>query len=68
MYKKVLFATDFDEVGVLAAHKAKKIADENGLVESLEGEGPRRQAESGGWRAHGGAVSRIAWVGCEHRD
>ncbi|MGC1181677.1 universal stress protein [Legionella sp.] len=29
MYKKVLFATDFDEVGVLAAHKAKKIADEN---------------------------------------
>ena len=30
MYKKVLFATDFDEVGVLAAHKAKKIADENG--------------------------------------
>ncbi len=30
MYKKVLFATDFDEVGVRAAHKAKKIADENG--------------------------------------
>jgi universal stress protein A len=30
MYKRVLFATDFDEVGVLAAHKAKKIADENG--------------------------------------
>lgn len=30
MYKKVLFATDFDEVGVLAAHKAKKIAEENG--------------------------------------
>lgn len=29
MYKKVLFATDFDEVGVTAAHKAKKIADEN---------------------------------------
>ena len=29
MYKKVLFATDFDEVGVSAAHKAKKIADEN---------------------------------------
>ena len=29
MYKKVLFATDFDEVGVNAAHKAKKIADEN---------------------------------------
>lgn len=30
MYKKVLFATDFDEVGINAAHKAKKIADENG--------------------------------------
>lgn len=30
MYKKVLFATDFDEVGVSAAHKARKIADENG--------------------------------------
>lgn len=30
MYKKVLFATDFDEVGIHAAHKAKKIADENG--------------------------------------
>jgi len=30
MYKKVLFATDFDEIGILAAHKAKKIADENG--------------------------------------
>ena len=30
MYKRVLFATDFDEVGVIAAHKAKKIADENG--------------------------------------
>ncbi|WP_133129769.1 universal stress protein [Legionella yabuuchiae] len=30
MYKKVLFATDFDEVGVNAAHKAKKIAEENG--------------------------------------
>ena len=30
MYKKVLFATDFDEVGVKAAQKAKKIADENG--------------------------------------
>ncbi|KTD23717.1 universal stress protein [Legionella israelensis] len=29
MYKKVLFATDFDEVGVKAAAKAKKIADEN---------------------------------------
>lgn len=30
MYKKVLFATDFDDVGIHAAHKAKKIADENG--------------------------------------
>ncbi|MDF1683626.1 MAG: universal stress protein [Legionellaceae bacterium] len=30
MYKKVLFATDFDEISVNAAHKAKKIADENG--------------------------------------
>ena len=29
MYKKVLFATDFDAVGISAAHKAKKIADEN---------------------------------------
>ena len=29
MYKKILFATDFDEVGISAAHKAKKIADEN---------------------------------------
>lgn len=29
MYKKVLFATDFDEVGISAARKAKKIADEN---------------------------------------
>jgi universal stress protein A len=29
MYKRVLFATDFDEVGILAARKAKKIADEN---------------------------------------
>jgi len=29
MYKKVLFATDFDETGVTAARKAKKIADEN---------------------------------------
>jgi len=32
MYKKVLFATDFDEVGINAAHKAKKIADENHAV------------------------------------
>lgn len=30
MYKKVLFATDFDAVGIAAASKAKKIADENG--------------------------------------
>ncbi len=30
MYKKVLLSTDFDEVGINAAHKAKKIADENG--------------------------------------
>ncbi|WP_115710556.1 universal stress protein [Legionella sainthelensi] len=30
MYKRVLFATDFDDVGIIAAHKAKKIADENG--------------------------------------
>jgi universal stress protein A len=29
MYKKILFATDFDDVGISAAHKAKKIADEN---------------------------------------
>jgi universal stress protein A len=29
MYKKVLFATDFDDVGISAAHKAKKISDEN---------------------------------------
>ena len=32
MYTKVLFATDFDEVGIHAAHKAKKIADENGAA------------------------------------
>ena len=30
MYKRVLFATDFDETGIAAAKKAKKIADENG--------------------------------------
>ncbi|STX28259.1 Universal stress protein UspA [Legionella beliardensis] len=30
MYKRVMFATDFDEVGIKAAQKAKKIADENG--------------------------------------
>lgn len=29
MYKKILFATDFDDVGISAARKAKKIADEN---------------------------------------
>lgn len=29
MYKKVLFATDFDEVGVAAARKAHKIANDN---------------------------------------
>jgi universal stress protein A len=29
MYKKVLFATDFDTVGIHAAKKARKIADEN---------------------------------------
>jgi universal stress protein A len=29
MYKKVLFATDFDDVGISAAHKAKKMSDEN---------------------------------------
>ncbi len=35
MYKNVLFATDFDEVGLHAARKAKKIADENGAVLNL---------------------------------
>lgn len=30
MYTRVLFATDFDDVGIHAAHKAKKIAEENG--------------------------------------
>lgn len=30
MYKRILFATDFDEVGLRAAEKARKIADENG--------------------------------------
>lgn len=29
MYKRVLFATDFDTVGLNAAKKARKIADEN---------------------------------------
>ena len=38
MYKKVLFATDFDEIGILAAHKAKKIAD------SLESVSPHDHA------------------------
>jgi len=32
MYKRVLLATDFDEVGINAAKKAKKIADENGAA------------------------------------
>ncbi|MDP3560443.1 MAG: universal stress protein [Legionellaceae bacterium] len=29
MYKKILFASDFDAVGIRAAKKAQKIADEN---------------------------------------
>ena len=29
MYKRILFATDFDTVGIRAAEKAKKIATEN---------------------------------------
>lgn len=29
MYSKILFATDFDEVGINAARKARKIATEN---------------------------------------
>jgi universal stress protein A len=29
MYSKILYATDFDEVGVHAAHKAKQLAKEN---------------------------------------
>jgi len=32
MYKKILFAADFDKVGIRAAHKAKKIADENKAI------------------------------------
>ncbi len=32
MYKHVLLATDFDDVGINAAHKAKKIADENQAI------------------------------------
>ena len=30
MYKRVLLATDFDEVGIYAARKAQKIAQESG--------------------------------------
>lgn len=30
MYKRVLLATDFDEIGINAARKAKKIAEESG--------------------------------------
>ena len=29
MYKKVLYATDFDDVGIHAAHRAREIAKEN---------------------------------------
>ena len=29
MYKKILYATDFDEVGIHAAHRARQIAQEN---------------------------------------
>lgn len=29
MYKRVLFATDFDDVGINAASKAKEVADQN---------------------------------------
>ncbi len=29
MYKTILYATDFDEVGIHAAHKAKQLATEN---------------------------------------
>lgn len=29
MYKRVLYATDFDEVGVRAAHRARQVAKEN---------------------------------------
>ena len=29
MYSKILYATDFDEVGIHAAHKAAKLAKEN---------------------------------------
>jgi universal stress protein A len=32
MYKRVLFATDFDEVGVHAAHRAQQIAKENNAL------------------------------------
>lgn len=30
MYNRILLATDFDEIGINAAHKAKKIADKFG--------------------------------------
>lgn len=30
MYKKILYATDFDDVGIFAAHRAHQIAKENG--------------------------------------
>lgn len=29
MYSKILYATDFDEVGINAAHKASQLAKEN---------------------------------------
>lgn len=29
MYKKILYATDFDDVGIHAAHRARQIAEEN---------------------------------------
>lgn len=29
MYKTILYATDFDDVGIHAAHKAKQLAEEN---------------------------------------
>jgi universal stress protein A len=35
VYKNVLFATDFDEVGIHAAHKARKIAKENNATLNL---------------------------------
>ncbi len=30
VYKKILYATDFDDVGIHAAHRARQIAKENG--------------------------------------